>query len=122
MWNFDGLNAAGAVVTTARATVRGGASVSPDDACCWTLTLPGCVVRVRFAVQFSGTAVRLQLFRIATGTTCTGVQIAEAFGTGTANATFPSAVQASGTSRLIVSAPRLGQGGGDARWQARRVE
>lgn len=101
--------------------MRSGASLSPDDMCCWRSNFNGCIVDTRFAVQFSSTSVRLLSFRInGSTTTCQGVTIAESGGTGTANASFGSATTASGTSTLIFRTP-LGQGGGTANWNARRL-
>ena len=113
-WNF--VSGGG----TATGLMQNGASTSPDDMCCWQSNFGGCTVNTQFAVQFSGSSVRLLSFRIArTAGTCSGVSIAQSGGTGTANGSFGSATTATGTSTLIFSTP-LGQAGGTANWTASR--
>ena len=120
VWRFDGLRPDGTIAVSARATIQNGASTSPEDACCWRSNFGGCFVDTRFAVQFSGNTVRLLLFRIDSTSTCAGVKIAQAFGTGDANSSFPTATTAEGTSTLIFTTP-LGQAGGVGQWAANRI-
>jgi hypothetical protein len=112
-WQFTAAN--GNIVTVD--CLPGGACDYSSGA--WVSNFGGCVVRLNFDVQFSGSSVRLLLFRQGSGTTCSGVQ-QTANGTGTANASYPSASQASGSSSINYTSP-LGPAGGTATWSAARV-
>jgi hypothetical protein len=90
------------------------ASITPGRL---NIRIPGCVLVLNFDVQFSGSAVRLLLFRIAPESNCNGVQIAQALGTGTANAAYGAATRATGTGTIRFTSP-IGPGGGDIRWEA----
>ena len=83
-WAFTGLPQN----IVARGLVANGASLGPNEICCWRVRLgppANCVVRLRFGVQFSARSVRLLLFRFGPGTTCQNPQIRVATGTGRSN-------------------------------------
>jgi hypothetical protein len=115
LWGFNFYDAAtNTLQAVTPVTMNGGASTVPGRL---DIQVPGCTLVVNFDVQFSGTLVRLLLFRINGETTCAGAQIAQAFGTGTANANYGGATAASGDGVILYN---LGGQvvGGDIRWEA----
>lgn len=117
-WRFDGLRANGTVAVTDTVGMANAVSVRKVR---WTSDFGGCVVVFEFDVQFSGSSVRFLNYTInGAQTTCAGIGIAQATGTGTANGSFGAATQASGSSTTIFTTP-LGQAGGTANWRAVRL-
>ncbi len=121
VWEFHALDSYSNVARTARALIRGGASMEGDNAQFWRADFAGCFVDVEFAVQFNASSVTLLNFLIDASSTCGKIGIAQSFGNGAANAAFPDATTASGTYRLVFTTP-LGQAGGDGQWRAERAE
>ena len=95
--------------------MTGGASTAPGRI---NVSVPGCTLAFEFDVQFSGSAVRLLLFRVAADSTCSPVQIQQATGTGTANADYGAAtnvMNGTGTLRYMLGGNSVG---GDFLWEA----
>ena len=97
----------------------------PGGACtyasgAWVADFNGCQVNMNFDVQFSGSAVRLLLFRKGAGTTCGSVTMSVT-GTGTANAAYPRATEAMGTAFASYQTPG-GAMTGSGSWSAARID
>lgn len=120
VWRFDALDDGGGVVTSAFADCLPGGACTASS---WTLLSQatfGCTHKVDFDVQFSGDQVRLLTFRTTFDSNCSNTSTV-GNGTGTANAAYPQADQATGTVTLNTTSP-IGPGGGTGNWFAERIE
>lgn len=105
--------------TASMQCIAGGAC----DASAWTILTEaqmGCLYQLDFSVQFSGSSVRLLLFHESLDSNCSNMRLLVATGSGTADAAYPDANNASGEVTLGFEAG--GQNStGTTNWRARRL-
>ncbi|MBN4075352.1 MAG: hypothetical protein COA71_08030 [SAR86 cluster bacterium] len=93
------------------------------DASSWTLLTTanfGCEYNLDFSVQFSGDLVRLLLFQETLDTNCANMRLLVGTGSGTADAPYPRANNASGEVTLGFEGGGMNSTG-TARWEAKRL-
>ena len=119
VWTFSALSG-GVPVTVATAECLPGGACTASS---WTLLDQasfGCTHKVDFDVQFSGDQVRLLTFTTTFDSNCSNTSTVGT-GTGTADAAYPNATQASGTVTLNTTSP-IGPSSGTGNWSAIRIE
>ena len=112
---FGGQAVAGAI-----ASCKAGGACTASSWVVLTQATFGWDFKLDFAVQFSGTAVRLMLFHKTLDSDCGNVMLTTATGTGYADAIYPAATTAEGNVTITYDAP-AGEAGGSATWSARRL-
>jgi hypothetical protein len=118
VWSFSAFTSAGDTTSATADCLPGGACTAKS----WTLLEEesfGCSHLVDFGVQFSGDQVSLLTFTKSLSSTCSSTSTV-GNGTGTANAAYPSATEASGTVTLSTTSP-IGPSSGTVNWVAQRL-